>query len=89
MGELTVLTDTEPRVRCQTKSEPSNKASSKLERASVPYSQRTIRKIGQCRADRGRGDDGGPVQEWMETFGLDLVTTAARKIAAKMPVPTG
>ncbi len=38
----------------------------------VPDSERAIRKIGQRRADRGGGDDGGPVQEWMEPFGLDL-----------------
>lgn len=30
--------------------------------ASVPDSERTIRKIGQRRTDRGGGDDGGPVQ---------------------------
>lgn len=40
--------------------------------ASVPDSERSIRKIGQRRADRGRGDDGRPVQEGVEALGLDL-----------------
>jgi hypothetical protein len=56
--------------------------------ASVPDSERTIRKVGQRRADRGGGDDGRPVQEGMEALALTCATTAARKIAAKMPVPT-
>src|SRR5581483_11712229 len=40
--------------------------------ARVAYAQRSVREISECGSNGCRGNDGGPVKEWMKPPGHDL-----------------
>ena len=87
MGELTVLTDTEPRLRCQTKSEPSSKANNKHEPPAYPIPSERSAKSASVVPTVVVAMMVVQYRKGWKPFALTCATTAARKIAAKMPVP--